>query len=59
MSRGGESVLLAGLVFLLGCGLTAFGLLSPTMYDIGIVVIIIGLVGVAVRSVDVLRWLRG
>jgi hypothetical protein len=51
-------VLLAGLVFLLGCGLTAFGLLSPTMYDIGIVVIIIGLVGLAVRSVDVLRWLR-
>jgi hypothetical protein len=28
------------------------------MYDIGIVVIIIGLVGLAVRSVDVLRWLR-
>jgi hypothetical protein len=51
-------LLYAGLVFLIGCGLTALGLVTPTMYDIGIVVILIGLVGVAVRSLDFLRWLR-
>jgi hypothetical protein len=51
-------VLAASLVFLLGCGLTTLGLVTPTMYDIGIVVIIIGLVGVAVRFADVVRWLR-
>jgi hypothetical protein len=48
----------AGLVFLIGCGLTALGLVTPTMYDIGIVVILIGLVGLVVRSVEILRWLR-
>jgi hypothetical protein len=52
-------LLSAGVVFLIGCGLTALGLITPTMYDIGIVVIIIGLVGVAVRFGDVIRWLRG
>jgi hypothetical protein len=51
-------VLAAVGVFLLGCGLTALGLVTPTMYDIGIVVIIVGIVGLVVRAVDWLRWLR-
>jgi hypothetical protein len=48
----------AGVVFLLGAGLTALGLVSPTMYDIGIVVMLLGAVGFAVRTIDWLRWLR-
>jgi hypothetical protein len=55
---GDKALLSAGVVFLIGCGLTALGLVTPTMYDIGIVVIVIGLVGLAVRSADFLRWLR-
>lgn len=51
-------MLAAMAVFLLGCGLTALGLVTPTMYDIGIVVVIIGVVGVVVRAIDWLRWLR-
>jgi hypothetical protein len=41
-----------------GCGLIALGLITPTMYDIGIVVVLIGLVGFTVRIGDLLRWLR-
>lgn len=48
----------ATVVFLLGCGMIALGLITPTMYDIGIVVVVIGLVGFAVRFGDLLRWLR-
>jgi hypothetical protein len=46
------------LVILLGVGIGAFGLLEPDMYVIGIVVVLIGMIGVAVRLVDWLRWLR-
>lgn len=45
-------------VFLVGVGLTALGLVEPTMYDIGIMVMVLGIVGVAIRSVELLRWLR-
>lgn len=48
----------AAVVLLLGAGLTALGLVNPTMYDIGIVVLLIAFVGVAVRVVDWWRWLR-
>jgi hypothetical protein len=50
-------VLAATAVFLLGVGLTALGIVTPTMYDIGIIVIFIGLIGLAVRTIDWLRWL--
>jgi hypothetical protein len=45
-------------VVLLGAGLTGLGLLEPTMYDIGIMVMILGIVGVVIRSIELLRWLR-
>jgi hypothetical protein len=45
-------------VFLLGALITASGMLVATMYDIGIVVMMIGAVGIAVRVVGWLRWLR-
>lgn len=48
----------ASVVFLVGCGMIALGLITPTMYDIGIVVVLIGLVGLTVRVGDLLRWLR-
>ena len=44
-------------VFLLGLGLTALGMVEPTMYDIGIMVVFLGGIGIAVRAVDLLRWL--
>ena len=44
-------------VFLLGVGLTALGLLAPTMYDIGIMVIFLGAIGIAIRTIDWMRWL--
>lgn len=45
-------------VFLLGALLTASGILVATMYDIGIVVMLIGAVGMTVRFLGWLRWLR-
>lgn len=45
-------------VFVLGAGLTALGVVAPAMYPIGIVVIVIALVGVLVRLIDWIRWLR-
>jgi hypothetical protein len=48
----------AVLVLLLGAGMTALGLVEPTMYDIGIMVMLLGLVGVGIRSCELLRWLR-
>ncbi len=45
-------------IFVLGALLTASGLLVATMYDIGIVVMLIGAVGIAVRGIDLLRWFR-
>jgi hypothetical protein len=46
-------------VVLVGGACAALGLVEPTMYDIALVVIFVGLVGVVVRLVDWLRWLRG
>jgi hypothetical protein len=51
-------MLAAMVVVLLGAGLTALGLLVPTMYDIGIMVMLLGIVGVGIRSIDLLHWLR-
>jgi len=45
-------------VFLLGVLITASGLLVATMYDIGIVVMVVGAMGVLIRFIDWLRWLR-
>ena len=45
-------------VFLLGALITASGVLVATMYDIGIVVMLIGVVGIVVRGVDLLSRLR-
>jgi hypothetical protein len=50
-------VLSAILVLVLGAGLFAGGLLWPGMYDVGILVMVIGAVGVAVRAVEWARWL--
>lgn len=48
----------ASLLLLVGVGLLALGLLQHTLYDIGAVVVLIAGIGLAVRMVDVLRWLR-
>jgi hypothetical protein len=48
-------VIEAGLVVLLGAGLTLLGILEGTLYDIGVVVIFVGLIGVLVRAVE---WAR-
>ena len=48
----------AGALFLLGCGLTAAGMLWPGLYDIGILVLIVAAIGVVVRAGDWARvWL--
>jgi hypothetical protein len=48
----------AGALFLLGCGLTAAGVLWPGLYDIGILVVIVAAIGVVVRAGDWARvWL--
>jgi hypothetical protein len=52
-------VLAALLVVLLGFGLGALGLLEPDLYVIGLLVVVIGGVGVLVRLIDWLRWVRG
>lgn len=51
-------MLAAGGVLVLGAGLTALGVVAPTMYPIGIAVIVIALVGILVRLIDWIRWLR-
>lgn len=48
----------AGLLLLTGFGLTALGLVEHTMYDIGIIVVLIAAVGVVVKLVDWITWLR-
>jgi hypothetical protein len=50
-------MIVAVAVFVLGLGLTALGLLEPTMYDIGIMVVFLGGIGIGVRTLDLLRWL--
>jgi len=48
----------AGALFLVGCGLTAAGVLWSGLYDIGILVLIVAAVGVVVRVGDWARvWL--
>jgi hypothetical protein len=56
--RGGELVLLAVAVVLLGIGIGFLGLLVPDLYAVGVVVLFIGAIGVLVRSVDWYRWIR-
>jgi hypothetical protein len=50
-------VLSALATVVVGIGLCLIGFAVPTMVDIGAVVILIGLVGGAVRSVELVRWL--
>ena len=51
-------MIVAGALFLLGCGLTAAGMLWPGLYDIGILVLIVAAIGVVVRAGDRARvWL--
>ena len=45
-------------VMLLGIGIGFLGLLVPDLYAVGAVVLIIGAIGVLVRSVDWYRWIR-
>jgi hypothetical protein len=48
----------AGALFLLGCGLTAAGMLWSGLSDIGILVLIVAAIGVVVRAGDWARvWL--
>jgi hypothetical protein len=48
----------AGALFLLGCGLTAAGMLWSGLYDIGVLVLIVAAIGVVVRAGDWARvWL--
>jgi hypothetical protein len=48
----------AGALFLLGCGLTAAGVLWSGLYDIGILVLIVAAIGIVVRVGDWVRvWL--
>ena len=48
----------AGSLMLVGFGVIALGLVAPTMYDIGIVVLLIASIGIVVRIADWWRWLR-
>ena len=47
----------AALVVLAGFGMVALGTISSPMYDIGIVVVVLGAVGIVVRLGDVWRRL--
>jgi hypothetical protein len=49
----------AGALFLLGCGLTAAGMLWSGLYDIGILVLIVAAIGVAMPAVVLLAHWRG
>lgn len=46
------------LVTVVGLGIGALGLLQEDLYVIGLVIAFIGGIGVLVRAVDLLRWLR-
>lgn len=48
----------AGLLLLAGFGLIALGLLEHTMYDVGLVVVLIAAVGVVVKLGDWISWLH-
>jgi hypothetical protein len=45
------------MVTLVGFGIVALGLVQQDCYEIGVVVVFIGLVGVLVRTAEWLRWL--
>lgn len=45
----------AGMLFLLGAGLTAAGMLWSGLYDIGILVLIVAAIGIVVRIGDLAR----
>jgi hypothetical protein len=45
------------MVTLVGFGIVALGLVQQDFYEIGIVVVFIGGVGVLIRTVEWLRWL--
>jgi len=45
------------LVTLVGFGIVALGLVQQDFYEIGVVVVFIGGVGVLVRTAEWLRWL--
>ena len=50
-------MLASAAVFLFGLGLCMIGFAVPTMDDVGIVVMIIGMVGFGVRAFEVARWI--
>jgi hypothetical protein len=50
-------VLAATALLLFGAGCIALGLVEQEMYDVGIVVVLVALVGLGVRFVDWMRWL--
>ena len=50
-------MLAAGGLFLLGSGLTAAGMLWSGLYDIGIGVLIVAVIGIVVRAGDLARIL--
>ena len=45
-------------VFVASLGLGVLGMLLPDMYVVGLLMMIVGGIGVLVRSVDWIRWLR-
>jgi hypothetical protein len=49
-------VIEAFLVVLLGAGLMALGTVESTMYDIAVVVILVGLIGILIRAVEWAKW---
>ncbi|MGN6129361.1 MAG: hypothetical protein ACTHOK_03380 [Nocardioidaceae bacterium] len=51
-------MILALLVTLIGIGASVAGMLQPDLYDIGIMVTFLGAIGVLVRLVDWVRFLR-
>lgn len=51
-------MIVAGTLLLAGFGFIALGLVEQEMYDVGIMVVLVAGVGLAVRGVDFLKWLR-
>src|SRR3954451_24866341 len=51
-TTGGDAVMEAFLVVLFGAGLMALGTVESTMYDIAVVVILVGLIGILIRAVE-------
>lgn len=51
-------MIVATLVLAAGAGMFALGIVEPEMYAVGLIVIVVALIGLAVRSWDVLSWWR-